>query len=107
MVQIQINGNGFDFPLRISTQERCSDPCPEFRERIEGSDEFEFIGMWGPFVKTANKETIAVGHKIVRVVLNTVLGGESELTGTKTCEKWNCTNGATHIVEIDSGHTRQ
>lgn len=60
----------------------------------------------GPFIETANKETIAEGHKSVRVVLNAVLGDESEPTGTKTCEKWDCTTDATHTVEVRSEHNR-
>lgn len=95
----EIDEDEFEFPLRISTHERCGDPCPEFRERISGREEFEFIGMWGPKVETANNETIAEGHESVRLVLDVVLGGEPR--DTKTCSQWDCTNEASYTFESD------
>jgi len=102
----QISTENFEYPLRISTHERCSNPCPEFRDRIEGHEEFEFDGFWGPRIKTAQDETIAEGHKSLSVVLDAVLGADDESTATPRCETWDCENEATHTVECDTGHRR-
>lgn len=102
----QLNSDEFEFPLQISTHEKCSNPCPEFRERASGREEFEFIGMWGPLVETATGEKIAEGHKGVRIVLNAVLGVEIEPTRTDVCGIWDCDNEATHTVEIKTEYKR-
>lgn len=106
MTQIQIRTEDFEVPLKISTHERCSTPCPAFRDRITGHDEFEFNGFWGPYIETADGDTIAEGHKSLSVVLDAVLGAEDEPTATQACETWDCENDASHTVEIATEYRR-
>lgn len=89
----------FDLPLRISTRERC-DICAQFRDRIEGREEFESIGMWGgPWIETAESETIAEGHESVRLILDGVL--EDDVEAPDTCRRFGCSDEATHTIEIE------
>ncbi|MFC3958073.1 hypothetical protein [Halovivax cerinus] len=97
---VAIDGTKFDGPLRFMTHERCSDPCPEFRDRIDGSDAFEFCGMWGPIIETTDRETIAEGHESLRLVLNAVL--EDDSPARSTCTVYDCDAAATHTAEFDS-----
>lgn len=59
------SGVSDDPEYRLSTHERCSDPCPSFRTRIEDDPQFAFVGFWGPYVETAEGSRVAEGHRAV------------------------------------------
>ncbi|RZV06132.1 hypothetical protein BDK88_4089 [Natrinema hispanicum] len=98
-VERSFDEDEFNLPLNFSTHERCT-TCAEFRDKFDQCVEFESIGMWGgPRIETKQGETIAEGHESVRMILNAVLGEESD--DITSCRMYDCDSEATHTVEIE------
>jgi len=66
----RLSEDSSELPYRISTHERCPDPCPQIREVVMDHPDFEFIGTRGPFIDTGDDEIeIATGHREVHIFL--------------------------------------
>lgn len=96
---MEITKEAFAFPLEVTTHERCF-RCITFRKRAKEHDDLVYKGQLGPWVETAEGETIARGDEGVRLVLNAVLDDNNQVPIPTSCDINGCGNEPTHTVEV-------